>query len=327
MPTSSFLLSMVLCGFTVILLGWQGYQGAGANWVPGFLAVVWSMVLMLRILILTEPVRVVATSSLLAQKITNSLRLKQEQDRKNLLENSFGGSYVIFLFALILFALWQVFCAAFPSNAAALDSVRSLTESFFSTRGQDFSWPLLRAYEWGEAFLAFLCLAIMGFVLRSVSRDRRATAPAMLVLSGYAISGYVFFAGLAARTKDSFPFSPKWVGNGAGSASYFQGALLEGKTMTLFDLVLIESGIGGLAILSFILFIPLGYIALAASNRQCDKTVCYCALLTGCAMILAVFLPFTPVMVGYFALCWIAVFLGWGHAENTASRAPSLTRG
>lgn len=326
MPTSSFLLSMILCGFTVLLLGWQGYEGASANWVPGFLAVLWSMVLMLRILVLTEPVRIVASSSLLAQKITNSFRLKQEQDRKNLLENSFGGSYVVFLFALVFFACWQVFCAAFPSNAAALDSVRTLTESFLSSRGQEFSWALLRAYEWGEAFLAFLCLAIMGFVLRSVARDRNVTAPAMLILSSYAVAGYIFFAGLAAHTKGAFPFSPQWIGNGAGSASYFEGALPTGKTMTLFDLVLIESGIGGLAILSFILFIPLGYIALAFSSRKCDKIVCYCALLTGCTMILAVFLPFTPVMAGYFALCWIAVFLGWGHAENAATLGKPLTR-
>lgn len=326
MPASSFLISMILCGFTVLLLGWQGYQDASASWVPGFLAVVWSMVLMLRILILTEPVRVVAPSSLLAQKITNAFRLKQEENRKSLLENSFGGSYVLFLFALVFFAMWQIFCAAFPSNEAALDGVRALTESFFSTRGQDFSWPLLRAYEWGEVFLAFLCLAIMGFVLRSVSLDRRLTAPAMLVLSSYAIAGYIFFAGLAAQTKGAFPFTPQWIGNGAGSAAYFEGALPENKAMTLFDLVLIESGIGGLAILSFIVFIPLGYLALAASNRHCDKTVCYGALLTGCAMILAFFLPFTPIMVGYFAMCWMAVFLGWGHAENAAPARKPLTQ-
>ena len=43
--------------FSVFLMGWRADAGAGADWVFGFLAVFWSLIMMLRLMTLTEPLK------------------------------------------------------------------------------------------------------------------------------------------------------------------------------------------------------------------------------------------------------------------------------
>ncbi len=271
---------------------------------------------MLRIMTLTEPAKITGSTSTLAQKIIEAFRLQQEENRKFLLDNAFGGSFFPFLIGGIVFAAWQIFCAVNPSQAPAMGSLSDLTRSFLENNGEGFSWLSLQVFDWGQAFLLFLSFAMMGFVLRSHSGEIEGMRLAMLVLCGYVISGYIVFSGLGGNAASFAVMEADFVGNGSGAASYLLGTIPAGKTLGAFDIILLESGITGLAILAFLLFIPLGYIALSAHSQHCDKLVSATGMISGIALILSVFLPFTPALGGYMALCGMALFLAWGHVEN-----------
>ena len=315
MERGGFILSMAAGFFSVFLLGWQGYHGASADWVYGFLAVFWSLIMMLRLMTLTTPATVTGGSSL-AQKIIGNFRERQEEDRQQLLENSFGGSYLLFLFGGILFAAWQVFCAAFPSQQGAFDSLDLMMRDFFSGGESQVLFFEGRIFDWGQGFLLLLALSMMGFVFRSHAAQKGLTRPMLIVLCAYAVSGYIAFAGLEPAGQGVAVAQADIIGNGSGAASFLLGSIPEGKTLSLFDIVLLESGIAGLAILTFILFIPLGYISLSAQAARADWMIVGCGMLAGSVLILSVFLSFTPALGGFMALCWMALFLAWGGAEN-----------
>lgn len=306
--------------FSVFLLSWHGYTGDGTDWVFGFLAVFWSLIMMLRLMTLTEPVEISESNDFLAQKILRAFRERQEQSRKTILETAFGGSFVLFVVAGLAFAAWQVYCAAFPADQSGLEGL-FLTISGFLGRlsGEGNSLPVSlaqpRFFDWGQTFLLFLALCMMGFVLRSHAAEKGLTRPALLMLSGYAVAGFIACAGLGGG--DSYTVDQaSLVGNGAGSLSYLLSTLPAGKNLTLFDILLLESGVVGLGLLTFLLFVPLGYIALSAQQGRTDPLVLVCGLLTGIVMILSVFLPFTPPVAGFMVLTSMGLFLAWGASET-----------
>lgn len=317
-----FLLAMAAGFFTVFLLGWRGYHGASADWVYGFLAVFWSLIMMLRLMTLTEPADTSGAPRTLAQKLVENFRERQEENRQSILENSFGGSYLLFLLAGFLFAAWQIFCASFPAQQSAFDGLSLLARDFF---GGGASLPFFegRIFDWGQGFLMILALAMMGFVLRSHAAHRGQTRAALIILCGYAVAFYIAFAGLEPAGNAVTIHRADITGNGAGAATFLLGTLAEGKTYSFFDIVLLESGIAGLALLTFILFIPLGYITLSAQGRETDWLVVGCGMIAGSVLILSVFLSFTPALGGFMALCWMALFLAWGGAENRLSAIPA----
>ncbi len=315
MERAEFILAMAAGFFSVFLLAWHGYDGYSSDWIYGFLAVFWSLLMMMRLMTLTTPADVAEQSGKLAQKIIKSFRETQERSRQAVLETSLGGSFALFVGGLALFAAWQVFCAAFPSNTAIIEGVGLMARQFL---GQDDSLSLTQArlFDWGQAFLLILSLAMMGFVLRSHAAKRNMMRPALLVLCAYAVAGYIAFTGLD-RSGEGFALvGAELVGNGAGALSYLKGTIPAGETLSLFDILLLESGIGGIAILTFILFVPLGYISLSAHNNGHDLVILTCGMLTGAVMILSVFLSFTPALGGFMALCWMGVFLAWGASED-----------
>ncbi len=307
--------------FSVFLLAWRGYAGADADWVFGFLAVFWSLIMMLRLMSLTEPLETRQVSGYLAQKIINSLREKQESTRRMLLEGAFGGSFVLFILAGISFALWQVFCAAFPADAPTLDAFSSTLDAFFgrfpqsSIEASFFNDP--RVFEWSQGFLLFLSFCMMAFVLRSHAADSGMTRPALLVLCGYAASGLILCAGLNPSSSVTVD-SAGLLGNGAGAMSYLLSTLPADKGLSFFDMLLLESGVVGLSILTFLLFVPLGYIALTAGQRKTDPLVVTCGFIAGTVLIFSVFLEFTPIVCGVMALSSMAVFMAWGASEVPA---------
>lgn len=316
MERAGFFLSLGAGFFTVFLLGWRGYHGVSADWIYGFLAAFWSLIMMLRLMTLTAPAEEVGGQSGLAQKLLGNFRERQEEDRQVILENAFGGSFLLFLIAGFAFAAWQAFCAAFPAQQSTFDVFGMMVRDFF---GADAARPLVtegRIFDWGQGFLLLLSLSMMGFVLRSHAARRGYTRPALIVLCAYALAGYVAFTGLESDTAAVLT-QADFTGNGAGAASFFLGDFFRGKTASLFDVILLESGIVGLAILTFILFVPLGYITLAAQANGADRLIVCCGVLAGSTLILSVFLPLTPALGGLVALCWMALFLAWGGAENS----------
>lgn len=322
MERAGFFLSLAAGFFTVFLLGWRGYHGVSADWVYGFLAAFWSLIMMLRLMTLTAPAEEVDGQPGLAQKLLGNFREREEENRQIILENSFGGSFLLFLVAGFAFAGWQVFCAAFPAQQSAYDVFDMMVRDFF---GAGAARPLVtegRIFDWGQGFLLLLSLSMMGFVLRSHAARRDYTRPALIVLCSYAVAGYVAFIGLRPDTATILT-QADFAGNGAGAAAFFIGDFFGGKTASLFDILLLESGIVGLAMLTFILFVPLGYITLAAQARDTDWLIVCCGMLAGSTLILAVFLPLTPALGGLVALCWMALFLAWGGAENTLAASPT----
>lgn len=313
MGKAGFSMAMAAGFFSMFLLGWRGYEGHSADWIYGFLAVFWSLLMMLRIMILTEMSDHGAPLTL-AQKIIASFREKQEETRQLILESAFGGSFTVFLAAGILFAAWQVFCAAFPADAPTFEGLRLLFDQFFASWGTDGARSPGGLYDWGQGFMLFLSLAMMGFVLRSYARDREMIRAMLLVLCAYAVSGYIAFSGLP-ETGGAVE-KAALVGNGAGTLSYLLSTLAPTHTPSLFDIMLVESGIGGIAILTLILFIPLGSIALSAQARSADGVVIFCGVANGLSLILAIFLPFSPALAGYIGLCCMGIFLAWGASEN-----------
>lgn len=319
MSRGGFVLSMAAGLFSVFLLGWQGYHGASADWVYGFLAVFWSLIMMLRLMTLTTPATVMVAPSSLAQKIIGNFHERQEENRQKLLENSFGGSYLLFLLAGFLFAAWQVYCAAFPAQQAAFDSLDQMMQSFFALNGSRVLFFEGRVFDWGQGFLLLLAFAMMGFVLRSHAAEKGLARPALIVLCAYAVSGYIAFAGLEPSGNGAPVAQADMIGNGRGAAAFLLGSLPDGKVLSLFDIVLLEGGIAGLGILTFLLFIPLGYITLSAQHARTDWMVVGCGMLAGSVLILSAFLSFTPALGGFMALCWMALFLAWGASENNLS--------
>ncbi|HEU4838480.1 MAG TPA: hypothetical protein VFS88_03610, partial [Micavibrio sp.] len=222
MERAGFFLSLAAGFFTVFLLGWRGYHGVSADWVYGFLAAFWSLIMMLRLMTLTAPAEEVEGRPGLAQKILGNFRERQEENRQVILENAFGGSFILFLIAGFVFAVWQAFCAAFPAQQPVYDLFGMMVRDFF---GAGATRPLVtegRIFDWGQGFLLLLSLSMMGFVLRSHAARRVYTRPALIVLCAYAVAGYVAFTGLesdaaAALTPADF------TGNGAGAAAFFIG--------------------------------------------------------------------------------------------------------
>jgi len=316
---AGFTVAMVAGFFSVFLLAWQGYTGSSSDWVFGFLAVFWSLIMMLRLLTLTEPLEAPQVSGYLAQKIITNLRAKQEEARKITLESAFGGSYTLFIFAGFIFAAWQIYCAAFPAASPSLEGLNNLFSGFFAqfTNSPETALPLNqpRIFDWGQGFLLFLSFCMMGFVLRSHAAEKHLARPMLIVLTGYAVAGLIVCAGLGSSQDMTFA-KADLVGSGAGSVSYLLSTLPAGKPLTLFDILLLESGVVGIGILTFALFIPLGYISLSAQQGKTDWMVMACGMLTGTAMILAVFLTFTPALAGCLALCAMGLFLAWGASET-----------
>jgi hypothetical protein len=318
MERAGFSLSTAAAFFSVFLLGWQGYQGASADWVYGFLAVFWSLIMMLRLMTLTAPAEIIGGGSNLAQKIISNFRERQEETRQRTLENSFGQSYLLFLAAGLVFALWKGFCVAFPAQGPVLESLDLVMRNFFAVNDSKILFFEGRVFDWGQGFLLFLAFSMKGFVLRSYAAQKKLTRLLLLILCSYAAAGYIAFTGLEPAGMGIAIANADIMGNGSGAA-FLLGAIPEGKTLSLFDIVLLESGIAGLAMLIFILFIPLGYICLSAQNVKADWMMVCCGMVTGSVMILSAFLTFTPLVGGLMALCWMALFLAWGGAENSLS--------
>ncbi|PZQ46816.1 MAG: hypothetical protein DI551_04510 [Micavibrio aeruginosavorus] len=316
---AGFSLVMTAGFFSMFLLAWSHGSGFGADWVYGFLAIFWSLIMMLRLMSLTEPMPLPEASGYLAQKIIRSLHEKQEQARDFLLKTSFGGSFLLFVFTGFSFAAWQIYCAANPS--APMET--ALPVSDFLSRYQDRPMlgktsALTAVFDWGQGFMLLLSFFMMAFVMRTYAAEKTLARPALLIVCAYAVAGFILTLGLGGQGLDSYAASLS--GNGSGSIAYLTGGLREGEYPSIFGIILVESGVVGLAILTFLLFIPLGCISLSSKRGITDNMVLCCGMLLGSMILVCVFQPFTPVLCGTAVLCLIGLFLAWGTAESAMAQ-------
>lgn len=315
MNFSGFVLTLAAASFSIFLMGWQLSQGPNADWVSGFLAVFWSLLMMLRLMTLTASQGPVSGSGGLAQKIIVMLRSRDEKHRQAILETSLGGSFVLFVSAVFLFAVWQIFCAAFPLNAAFLMDLKWQAAWMSDTP----LWTAGKVFDWGQSFLLLLSFCMMGFVLRSHASQVAHVRPVLIIIAGYAISGLIAFAGLDTPKNAVELGQTGLIGNGAGALTWLAGPLDE-KALSLFEVLLLENGVGGLGMLTFLLFVPMGYVALAAHRPGADRFVTFCGVSIGAVVILSAFLPLTPALAGFLALCWTGLCLAWGASEHRLTK-------
>jgi hypothetical protein len=313
-----FLLTMGACVLTVLLCGWNGLQGYGADWVYGFLAAFWSLLMMLRLMTLTETYEPSVKTGMLAQKIIRGLHEARAKNRNFILSCAFGGTFTVFLGLAFAYAGWQALCTLFPAHSADIDGVSSLIHGF----GQTLDLGGLRAYDWAQMLMMVLFFAQMGFVIRSYAAQKNTVRTALLIFAVYGVSGYIAFAGLhVPHSSLAFQTSSGLMGQGAGAAEYFLAGFAaqtihNGRTPNLFEMVLLEGGITGLALAALLLFLPLGAICMAAQRRSADTMIVWLGAMLGAILILAAFLPFSPLLGAFMVMLSMGLFWSWGACDH-----------
>lgn len=309
MEKTGFALTVFAGLFSCVLLAWQQYQGASADWVSGFLCVLWSLLMLTRLMTLTKPGHQKQETHL-ARKIIAAYRNREEEKRQVTLQQSFGPSFALFLGAGLFYVLWQVVCAAYPANDFALSGFQSAIAEFFALSSAGHMLQQSFVFAWGQGFLFFLSLAMMGFLLRSYASFIPASRIALLVMGGYITAGWIVFLGFA-PDQNAVRVEPSLIGMGIQSGFLNHPA-------TLFDKMLAESGVVGVSLLAVILFIPLAFICLSFHRSQPDWVILSVGTMAGLALITSMFFPLQPALGGFTFLCWMAVFLAWGASETRA---------
>lgn len=286
----------VLAGFLSCgLLMWQGFEGAGADWVSGFLCVLWSLLMLARLMSLTSP-NLVATKPHLAQKIIHALHAKLEVRRSNILQHSFSKSFAAFVLLGFLLCVWQL---GFSLYQAIPDAA---TSQFLKDNGYVAWFSAATIFDWGRAFSNLLCLSMMGFLLRSYAADITAVRSALLIFAGYIAAGFILF----------FTLSKNW---GFPDSISFMGTMPQNASVVL-EILLQQSGVLGLCILAAMIAVPVAYVWAAAMKDQQDPVILTCGSIAFLALFGSFFLGLHPALGGFAFLCAMALFLAWGASEK-----------
>lgn len=311
MPRPGYCLSLTATGATVVLLAYRGFEGSGADWVHGMLTVLWSLLMIARLTAITNQAEPIVPAQNLAQKIIRSLWQKHDENNGRTLDRTLNAGYALFGTIVFSYAAWQIYCAAFPAQQMEIDSLRDLA----SASSAPAYWNTLNLFHWGQGFMTILSLIMMAFVLRSYAGERSAARGALIIMASYAAAGFLFFSSLAAPL--DLYVNAGLTGNGIGSWAMLMGTYPAKTAPRLFDLLLLEGGVAGLGLLAVAVFIPLGAIAMSAYEEKADTLISACGMIAGLCLLLSVFLPCTPALGAYLALCAAGLFLAWGAADLT----------
>ncbi len=316
MEKAGFALTVVAGFATCALLTWQGFAGARADWVSGFLCVLWSLLMLARLTVLTAPAAGDSGQSHLAYRLIQSLNKGEEKRRRQILQQSFGTSYAVFLLLGVVLVGWQVFCAVFSANHYAIAGFTQAAQTFFSSYDTTPSINETIAFDWGQGFFYLLILSMMGFLLRSYSFLKQEGRAILLILASYVSAGWITFFGFTLEGIN--PEIP------AGMIGYGPATQLLHQSSTLFDRLVLESGILGIAFMACILFVPLAFIWLSLHEKdRRDWVTIACGSLAAFSLFLSVFLSLHPALDGFIFLCWMAVFLAWGRSETRMFATPA----
>ena len=290
--------------FTVLILSWSGgnsdfYSGAG------LLTALWSLVMMLRLMALTDIAPVQPGN--LSGSLLSALHSSQMQSRMGILRDSLSRPFVTFAAAALAFALWQFFCAVSPASSLQQNMLANLAASNFErlvSSGPDF-------YRCGETLMAGLLLILTGFLWRSHAAAA-VSRYAVLIAAGYAAAGLIAFAGLEiSAAVPAVNVSLK------GYDSYsLAGAFSDMHAPVLFDLVLLQSGVIGMGFLAVLWAVPVCCLCRAAARPAMGRLIPGAGILIGLTLIGSMFMPVTPYTAGFLALCWTGLLAAWGIADK-----------
>lgn len=269
-----------------------------------------------RLMILTAPAPGDTGQSHLAYRLLHAMDKNAERKRQYLLEQAFGTPFAMFLLLGLILIGWQVFCTFFAIGHTQVAGFAGAVESFFAAYDRSPSLTSSFVFEWGQGFFYILCLGMMGFLLRSYSNLYAESRVALLVLASYIVAGMITFLGLGAGTVNP-DLQVGLIGHGPAAAIFETSA-------TLFDRLVLHSGVLGLAFMACILFVPLAFIWLAQGDGdKRDKVITVCGTVSTIALFASVFFSLHPALDGFLFLCWMGVFLAWGGAERRMAHVPA----
>jgi hypothetical protein len=306
---ASFITTIIAGFMTCILFAWQGMSGMNADWVPGFLCVCWSLLMLMRLMMLTAPAQGDTGQKHLAYRILYAMDKNAERKRQSVLDQSFGTPFAAFLLLGIFFAAWQLFCTLYATGHYQVLGFSGAVENFFAAYDRTPALTSSLIFEWGQGFFYILCVAMMGFVLRSYAGLIEENRITLLILSSYMVGGVITFFGLGGGMVNT--------DLQAGLIGFGPAGDMFDRSVLLFDRLVLHNGILGLAFMACILFVPLAFIWISKPDRTGrDYLVSICGTLAALSLFLSVFFPLHPALDGFLFLCWMGLFLAWGGAER-----------
>ena len=317
-----FILTCLMASFSVWLIGWDGYKDYQSGWVFGLLAVIWSLMMMLRLLSLSSPDRLPSSkrNAGLAQTLLDHFYQSRENFKRGILVSSVGGAYPLFVTAVFSLCAWFVYCAVMPASAPLLQDFQVAVEAIEPAAGDVF----FNLYAQAHLFMLSLLACVAAFVLRSQGAEMGAARPVILVCAGYAIAGLILFYGFASDA-GGIGVRPQWTGSGAGTGAWLASSLYGDARPSLFDILILEGGVVSVAIAAFALFVPLGALTLSSTAQAGGHLIVAATLMIAVCLILSFFIPFFPALGAYMAMCLMGIFLAWGVLDNNA-RVPAYAR-
>lgn len=245
----------------------------------------------------------------LAYRILYAMDKGAERKRQSVLDQSFGTPFAAFVLLGITFAGWQMFCTLYATSHYQVMGFAGAVENFFAAYNRTPSFTSSLMFEWGQGFFYILCLAMMGFLLRSYATLYTESRIVLLILASYMVAGMITFLGLGGSMMNT--------DLQAGLIGYGPAGDIFERSATLFDRLVLHNGILGLAFMACILFVPLAFIWLALpEGKKRDYVVTICGTLAAIALFVSVFFPLHPALDGFLFLCWMGLFLAWGGAER-----------
>lgn len=266
--------------------------------------------MLMRLMMLTAPAAGDTGQKHLAYRLIHAMDKNAERKRQSVLDQSFGAPFAAFLLLGILLAAWQVFCTLFATGNYQVIGFAGAVENFFAAYDRTPTLTSSFVFEWGQGFFYILCVAMMGFTLRSYAGLYRESRVALLVFASYIVAGVITFFGLRTDLPSNGDLQAGLIGYGPA------GSILE-HSVTLFDRLVLHNGILGLAFMACILFVPLAFIWLAqAEGKARDYVQMISGTIAAASLFLSVLFPLHPALDGFLFLCWMALFLAWGGAER-----------
>lgn len=316
MVSPGFMLTCLMAFFSVCLIAWDGYKDYQSGWVFGLLAVIWSLMMMLRLLSLSATQGPAATTQHhagLAQTLLHHFYQSRDNQRRGILVSSIGGAYPLFVASVFFLCGWFVYCAAMPAAAPLMQDVRSAVYAIEPAAGDVF----FDLYAQAHLFMLSLLACVAAFVLRSQGSEIKAVRSVILICAGYAVAGFVLFCGFAVDD-GGLAIRPEWTGSGVGTGAWLADSVYGQARPSLFDILLLQGGVVSVAITAFALFIPLGALTLSSAAQVGGWLVLAATLLIAVCLILSFFIPFFPALGAYMAMCLMGIFLAWGMLDNNA---------
>ena len=242
--------------------------------------------MMLRLLTLTDSQVAGPLPAGLAGRILQLFHDRRGAQQNKVLNTALGGWFPLLMVASFLYIALRV--TQIPLLIGADIIVPPDALSFLAARGLESPSLTASLFDAGRDFMILMALTMMGFVLRSYASLVLFMRPVQITLCAYAIAGLIFFSNLEQN--------------------------LFSSVVIVFEYILLQNGAMALIICVVFVLVPLTALALSRPGGR-DALITACGFVSGLSLLVCFFIPFTPALTGYAALCGVALFLAWGHAD------------